>query len=190
MTVNNIRKHLEDRGYPTEKPGYFPVWLDENENVAYFPLYNLSGRLVGYQRYNPTGVKGKDSYKELDENKKYYTYVIRENTDRNVPYIAMFGLHTLKRHKNYIFVVEGIFDAVKIMKLGEPVIAVLANKPKPLRNFFFCLQKITIGILDAGETNNPVCDICFSVPNSYKDVGEMPQEKVNEFIEKILKSLK
>lgn len=186
--AEDIRKHLEDRGVVPYDPKY-PVYMDTEVDVAYFPLFNLSGRFVGYQRYNPEGTKGKESYKVDKENKKYYTYVTRENPEKNVPYTALYGLHTLDK-RPYLFIVEGIFDAVKLIKMEEPVVAVLANNPKQLKNFFFVLQKKVISIEDrdlAGSKLKRLADKSFVVPEPYKDLGEMPQKEVIKFIKSIKK---
>ena len=105
----NIKQHLIDRGIVPYNPRY-PVYIDKENNVAFFPLFNLSGKFVGYQRYNPDGIKGKNSYKVDNKNKKYYTYVSKENPEKNILHIALYGLHTLDKRK-YVFIVEGIFFA-------------------------------------------------------------------------------
>lgn len=184
----DIRKHLEDRGIAPYDPKY-PVYMDTKGDIAYFPLFNLSGKFVGYQRYNPKGIKGKESYKVDKEQKKYYTYVTRENPEKNIPHIALYGLHTLDK-RSYLFIVEGIFDAAKLIKMGEPVVAVLANHPKQLKNFFFALQKKIIAIEDrdeAGGKLKSLADKSFTVPEPYKDLGDMPQKEVVEFIKSIKK---
>lgn len=180
-----IEKHLEDRGIILNDRR-FPVMVDKEEDVAYFPLFNLSGKFVGYQRYNPKGSKGTGSYKIDDKLKKYYSYITKENPDKKVHYLAVYGLHTLDK-RNYVFVVEGVFDAVKLIKINEPVIAVLANDPKKLKNFFFVLQKKVIAILDddtAGKKLKKLSHKYYTVSNN-KDLGDMDVEDVKIFINKI-----
>lgn len=45
-----IETHLEDRDVKLNDKR-FPVMVDKENDVAYFPLFNLSGKFVGYQRY-------------------------------------------------------------------------------------------------------------------------------------------
>jgi hypothetical protein len=181
-----ILEHLKERGVPDSAA----VLVDETEGYAYFLLYNFSGKLVGVQRYLPDGYKERDrAYKKahnfgsLDESKlKYLTKVTRENPERNIPQLAVYGLHTLDE-RPFVFVVEGIFDAVKLESLGLPVIAVLANAPKKLVNFFFVLQKKVIVWKDrdkASEGLDEVADVSITTPEPYEDLGDMPLEKVKE----------
>ena len=184
-----IEQHLKDRGINLKNQLKYPVYIDKEKDVAYFPLFNLSGKFVGYQRYNPKGGKGKDSYKLSKNDKKYYTYATKENPEKKVSSIVLYGLHTLDK-RPYVFVVEGIFDAVKLIKLNEPVVAVLSNDPKKLKNFFFILQKKVIAICDsddnkAGNKLKRIANKCYFTPSPYKDLGDMPNKEVKSFIKSI-----
>lgn len=181
-----IETHLENRDIVLNDIR-FPVMVDKEKDVAYFPLFNLSGKFIGYQRYNPKGYKGTGSYKIDNELKKYYSYVTKENPDKKVSYIAVYGLHTLDERR-YVFVVEGVFDAVKLIRIGEPVIAVLANDPKKLKNFFFVLQKKIIAILDSDKAGRKLKNIShkyYVVPEEGQDLGDMELNDVQFFINKI-----
>jgi hypothetical protein len=48
------------------------VWVDENEGVATFPLWNLTGQLIGYQRYKSNADKAK---KNNPREGRYFTRV-------------------------------------------------------------------------------------------------------------------
>ena len=185
ITRMNIKQHLIERGFLLDDP-FFPVFVDTVENVASFPLYNLTGKLVGFHYYNPIGYKGTGSYKATI--RKYETKVTRENDNPKVPQLAVYGLHTLSDDKPYVFVVEGVFDAVKLMRLGYPVIAVLSNDPKPLKNFFFLLQKKIIVIADSNLRGRELTDMrsmsdfLYHVSEKYGDLGNMTLEQVEKFI--------
>jgi hypothetical protein len=187
-----IEKHLLSRGVDPNKTA---VIIDEESGFATFLLYNLSGQLVGYQQYNPKGTKdfpgrGKHASKFSEDQKslmKYYTYIGRGG-DKSTHKIAVWGVETLDE-RQYLFVTEGIFDAIKVKNAGHPVIAVLANHPKPLRDWFRALAKFVIAIEDndaAGKKLSTVADASYVVPEPYHDLGDMPQEEVNVFIKKIL----
>ena len=165
----------------------WPRYLNLN-----FILFNLSGKFVGYQRYNPEGLKGKDSYKLPNDAKKYFTYVTKEDPEKNISAIGLYGLHTLDK-RLHVFIVEGVFDAIKLIRVNQPVIAVLANDPKKIKNFFFILQKKIIVIADndkAGKKLKNLSKTSYAVPESFKDLGDMPLDEVNKFVNNILKGLK
>jgi hypothetical protein len=183
----DIENYLKGRDVDPHNNSQFPVFMDKEKNVAYFPLFNLSGKWTGYQRVNPEGTKthSKDKIKQDDE--KYYTYVTRENPEKNIPQISVYGLHTLDK-RPFVFVTEGIFDAAKLIKLGLPAVAVLMNDPKIMKNFFYALQKKVIAIVDkdvAGNKLKKLGHYSYTVPDPYKDLGDMPLKEVREFIKSI-----
>lgn len=196
VTQGELEKHLRSRGVDALKT---KVVIDEESGIATFLLYNLSGQLIGYQRYNPTGTKQHQGRrnkgaKRHDPNivsqMKYYTYVGKEG-DKRFPKLAVWGLESLD-DRPYVFVVEGIFDAVKLQNAGQPAIAALANHPKPLKGWFRMLGKHVIVVNDndaAGGKLTSLGDSSFVVPDEWKDLGDMPQHEVNEFVADVLEAL-
>jgi len=178
----NITKHLKSRGVDPEKT---KVVLDTKNNLAVFLLYNLSGQLVGYQQYNPTAPKsGKGGIKRKDQ--KYFTYVAK----RYKNLLGVWGLETV-RDEPFLFVTEGIFDAVKLHNEGLPAVAVLGNNPKTLRPWLQILKatKKIIVVADndkAGKKLGNMGDISINTPEPYKDLGEMPQEEVLSWLKEKL----
>lgn len=184
-TLNNLLTHLKSRGVDPESTD---VIMDDETGIATFLLYNLSGQLVGYQRYNPNGdKKGRGD----DLASKYFVYVTKESEHSSK--IAVWGLQYIDPNKSHIFVTEGIFDAIKIKNAGHPVVAVLTNNPLPLKAWFKSMSKTIIAITDndaAGQKLSKFGDVSFTVPEPYKDLGDMPQDKVNKFVEDIMSSEK
>jgi len=175
--INNIEAHLRDRGLD---PDNIHVIIDKENGLATFLLYNLSGQLVGYQRYNPMGDK-KDHTNSLSA--KYFTWVTKES--EKTAKLAVWGTEFIDPDNPNLFVTEGIFDAVKIHNAGLPVVAVLGNNPKVLKSWFAILNKHTIAVIDndaAGKSLANLTDEHFVTPAPYKDLGEMPQGAVNKFL--------
>ena len=186
--IREIEQHLRSRGVDPEKTN---VILDKESGTAVFLLYNLTGQLVGYQRYNPKGIKGKDSPKADPKLRKYYTYVTRAD-DKNVA-INVWGLDTYDKNDKYLFVTEGIFDANKIHMAGYPAIAILnATGDKQLRTWLKLLPQAIISISDndsAGQKIRKLSDHMVITPDPYEDLGDMPQNEVNSFLEQVVKNL-
>lgn len=171
-----IEDHLRRRGIDPSKTY---VVIDKENGIATFMLYNLSGQLVGYQRYNPKGDK-KDHTNSLMA--KYYTYVTKE--DSKTAKIAVWGLESFSPDDSFFFMTEGIFDAVKLHNAGYPAIALLSNNPKVLKSWLSALPQKKIVVADndeAGSKLEKFGDLVIHVPTEYKDVGDMPQEMVNSF---------
>jgi len=186
-----IEQHLLSRGVD---PSRIHLLIDKDTNTATFLLYNLSGKLIGYQQYNPAGSKSfrqskDEKYKDLA---RYWTYVTKGGEFNNKREIAVWGLDTYDLSKE-LFLTEGIFDAAKIHNAGYAAIATLSNDPEPVKEWFRIIgkQKIIIAILDnddnnAGNALSKYAHKSYKTPDPYKDLGEMPQEEVNEFINSIL----
>lgn len=181
----DIENHLKERGIDFNKTN---VVVNKTNNVAYFFLYNLSGQLVGYQYYNPTGLKAiRSNFKDQDPLNlnllKYKSYVSNNE-------IAVYGLETYDLKSKYLFIVEGIFDSIKIHNAGYPAIATLSNDvTKSTRNWIKTLPQEIIVIYDNDEAGKRLIKLghrAFTSPKPYKDIGEMPQTEVNEFLNKIL----
>lgn len=192
-----IRSHLISRGLDPDRIG---LVVDEKTNTATFFLYNLSGKLVGYQQYNPAGEKGFSHRNSKADRSlmKYYTYVSGNTKDRTKE-IAVWGLDTYQSDHPYLFLVEGIFDAVSLHNVGVPAIALLANDPdQKTLTWLRTLPQKRIVICDndqseskekknlAGNKLAKAGHVAYTVPQPYKDLNEMPQEEVSKFIEGIL----
>lgn len=102
-------EHLKSRGVDPNKTFYIH---DEQSNDTYFFLYNLSGECVGYQKYNPDLPK-QDG---LGSEARYFTWTTKEPSGHSK--ISVYGLETYDMNKNYFFVVEGIFDIIKIHNMA------------------------------------------------------------------------
>lgn len=181
----DISSHLKSRGVDIDKTR---VVVDEKDGVAYFFLYNLSGKIVGYQRYNPSGVKSISGNKRQT---KVDLSLLRYKTFRNKDEIVVYGIESYDIKSKYLFVVEGIFDCIKIQNAGYPAIAVLSNNPSnDIKSWIKTLPQEIIVIADKDDAGSKLKKIGhrnFVAPAGYKDLGEMPQYVVNSFLKQIIK---
>ncbi len=151
---------------------------------AHFLLYSLSGKLVGYQRYNPIGDKKSHSNK-IGEAAKYYTYMAKGEN-------SYWGAHSFNLNLPYIFIAEGIFNAVKAQNAGHPCFAMLSSCPsKSSVGFLNTLpqKKIIICDNDGGAKGvfRGVRGAKIYPPEKYGDLGDMPQLEATNFLNKIIK---
>lgn len=182
----NLRQHLKDRHMNVEK--YSSVWIDEEEGVATFGLYNLSGQLVGYQQYKPFATKDHKLEKE-PRNMKYFTHATLEGKTKAA---VVFGLETVNMMEDkFVFLTEGIFDVVRLHNYGLSAIAVLCNNPDHLDSFLSALPAKTVAVCDnnaAGKKLAKHADVSFTVPTV--DLGDMTDEELNSFVYSMLRALK
>jgi hypothetical protein len=179
MHMVTIYDNLAQRHMDVNRTG---LYVDPIHNTATFLLYNLSGQLVGYQRYNPNGTKEKNN----SDTGRYFTYAIKEGEKNRR--IAVWGVDTIQLDSSVLFVTEGIFDANRIHLAGYPAIAILSNASNALKGFFAAFNRPTIAIMDddkAGQEAGKMTTHAFTVPAPYHDLDEMPQSEVEHFLGQI-----
>lgn len=177
--VTNIREHLMSRDMDCSKQA--GLFICDTEQVATFLLYNLSRQIVGYQQYRPNGGKGDRSvHPKL---MKYYNYISKPCASKDAQ-IAVWGVQTVNFKTNYVFLTEGIFDAVKLHNLGLEAVAVLCNNPKHIKSWIRGLNKFTISICDndaAGRKLASLADLAL-FPEEDKDLGDMTESEVIQLL--------
>jgi hypothetical protein len=174
-------QHLKDRHMDLN---LHTVWVDVDAGVATFPLWNLSGQMVGYHTYRPGGSKDKKN----DPGGRYYTARGEKLIPRQCQTVAVWGMESWSL-SNTLFVTEGIFDACRLTQLGISAVAALANDPDgSMRNWFMMVRR-----------NRPVVAVCDNDPagrklakiasrtvtvDSSKDLGDATEEYVRNLIER------
>lgn len=180
----DIKKHLKDRGINPDKT---QLIIDEESGDTFFFLYNFSGQMVGYQKYNSLYDKKGQSSKKLGDPRKtkYYNWVGDEPDGKK---IAVWGLESIKISDKYIFITEGIFDIARAHEAGFPGVAVLCNDPNPQLGFWLkTLPQTKIVIYDndinkAGEKLIKLGDYAFCVPKG-KDLNDLSPDEAKTFLQ-------
>lgn len=170
----DLIQHLKDRGM---NPSLYQVHYDNEQNIVTFYLYNFSGIIVGYQQYRPDKVE-----KKVNDPKegRYFTYLPRQVD-------GLFGLEVLNPTIKTIYIVEGIFKAAVLHRLGYNAIAVLTSSPKRLKTLFRILKQ-TYTLIAIGDNDNGGSLLINSVKKgskSPKDLDEMSDKDIINFINTI-----
>ena len=169
----DIRSHLKSRHVDLS---LHKVYIDEIEYCATFPLWNLSGQMVGYQTYRPDSDKVQKNNPKLG---RYYTH-------RNKETIGVWGLESWYL-SNVLFVTEGIFDAARLTHYGASAIATLSNDPNnSTREWMYSVRsnRFVVSVCDAGPSGNKLKKLghkFFQFENG--DLGDAS----DEIVKKILK---
>jgi DNA primase len=169
--MKTVLEHLKDRHVDLE---LHRPWIDEEERVAAFYLYNQSGCIIGYQQYRPDADKTKNNH---PKEARYFTY-------RKQPTLAVWGLESLYLTPHVVFLTEGIFDAARLTERGYSALAALTNNPtKDLRNWLSMLNRKVVAVCDndsAGRRLAKFGDV--SVFTEDKDLGEADDEFVTRLL--------
>lgn len=166
-----VLEHLKDRHVDLN---LHRPWIDEDERVAVFYLYNLSGSIIGYQQYRPDADKMKDNHPKEG---RYFTY-------RKQPTLAVWGVESLHLTPHVVFLTEGVFDAARLTERGYSALAVLTDDPtKDLRNWLSMLNRKVVAVCDndkAGRRLAKFGDV--AVFTEDKDLGEADDEYVTRLL--------
>jgi hypothetical protein len=177
QNANQLKCHLEDRHMNLDLHN---VIL--SDQVATILLYNLSGQLVGYQRYNPSfpsAFPGDGKQSNLRD-RRYYNYVSEGK-------IGLFGLESFHLNSPCVFVTEGVFDACRLTKRGACAVAMLTNTPSSsMKNFLRCLAKPLIAICDNDAAGRKLRSVghYYETVQEGKDLGECPEDFVDFLLAK------
>lgn len=179
--IDNFHQHLVNRDLSIFIDD---VFINYPEQVVTFPLWNLSGRLVGYHTYRPDGPKHDHVKPHLA---KYFTFVTKDGTKHSQ--MTPYGLPELDYSSPIVCLTEGIFDCLTVRRAGFNSLAALTNNPKPLRNLLFMLPfPIIVGVLDgdsAGSKLSKCCTHTITCPPD-KDANDMGRDWVRSQINKVI----
>lgn len=172
-----MREHLISRNVDLNL--HTPVIAPE---VSTFLLYNMSGQIVGYQRYNPSfpsAFPGDGRQTNLRD-RRYYNYVSSGQ-------IGMFGLESYRANTKCVFITEGIFDCCRLTKRGATSFAVLTNNPSTsMRNFLLCLGVPIVAVCDDDPSGVKLrkAGHYFETVQDGKDLGECSETFVDYLLNK------
>lgn len=181
--MTNLTVHLEERNLNLNL--YNNVFVSEEENLVVFYLWNLMGQMVGFQQYRPHKDK---MNKELQPRElRYFTYLSKEE-ETNTHSLVAWGLELLNPKQKRVFVVEGVFDAVKLHNLGLNALAVLSCDPKQLKGWLFSMGYEVVPVCEDDKAGKKLAKLSSNGDVVYlengQDLGDMTQKDVNELFSK------
>lgn len=135
---NYFENHLRGRMGPMYDKVIEKSVVDWDNEIITFYLWNLSGQLKGFQRYNWKG--SKKNHNSVDG--KYFS-VSKSG-------LSFFGLDYFDTTKKTTYICEGIFDAISLMQFGN-ALAVLTNDPKHLSEQLSLLPGEKVAVCDDGK---------------------------------------
>ncbi|MBX5010922.1 hypothetical protein HJB67_13255 [Rhizobium lentis] len=163
--MGDIARHLSERHTDV---GNYSVSIDEEGGVATFLLFDLSGAIAGYQQYRPAADKAKKNHPREG---RYFTY---KSPGRH----AVFGMESWS-WSDPLYLVEGVFDCVRLHNLGLSAIATLSNDPRPLRSWLWTTGRRLHAICDAGVAGQKLAKFAHRhVTCTEKDLGAMTNAEV------------
>lgn len=172
--METLADHLERRNFPLV---FHPdTVLNHEERTVTFPLWDLSGRMTGYQQYRPDS---KDKKSNNKEHARYYTHNDRWKS-------VMWGTNTIQWNKPFIFVQEGVFDACPFHHFNIPAVAILSYNNveayKALRSTGKKLFTIADGDKSGRKLLKTISDGRWLGYSDYHDVSDIPLGKLFQMI--------
>lgn len=175
LSIMTLTDHLRARHLDLNL--HHPM-IDDEEGVATFYLWNLSGQLVGYQQYRPGADK---QAKNHPKDGRYYTY-------RKQPTVAVWGVESLHLTPGVVFVTEGIFDACRLTERGVSALAVLSNDPSAdVGNFLSMLNRLVVVVADNDKAGRRLAKFgSVAVFTDEKDLGDANDEFVVNLVRRFV----
>jgi len=166
MTRDETLQHLKDRGMMT----FLYPDLSVGEGVVSFPLYDFGGRWVGYQDYRPFAERNCRNVREA----RYFTYLPRTVN-------GYFGVQSLAHSTGKFYVVEGVFKAAKLHRLGYPALALMGSETRQHKSQLNLLGRPYVGIGDNDSAGRKFARALrgFTSPT---DLDEMTNKQVLEML--------
>lgn len=171
-TDRRLAEHLRQRGM---QPLKYNIVYDAAEGIITFPLYNGAAKQVGYQAYRPDMTDKKINDPKLS---RYFTY-LPSGVD------GVFGLECIDETRRDIYIVEGVFKAGILHRLGYNAIAVLTNHPKRLKPWFKILRA-RFNLIAIGDNDNAGKKLVTTLGNGFqspKDLDEMTDQEIVNLLE-------
>jgi len=175
-----MKDHLRNRWFDTEK---YPNMTVDAESAT-FRLWNLSGKLVGYQTYTPSLPK---IHVDDPRQARYYTWVTKPEASKNAE-LAVWGLETVAWNGRYLFLTEGVFDACRLHWHGLPAVAVLSCNPVPLKSWLTAMPQHKVACVQGDKAGSKLAkfgDSCVMLPEG-EDVGSLTETQFKEYFGKYL----
>jgi hypothetical protein len=175
--TETLRQHMIRRGC---NPSNYTCVVDEETRTATFVLFAPgTGKVTGYHTYKPEGPKTREGKGFNPKDLRYFTKHLG-STDE----ILFFGAEKLDFGKKNLYLVEGIFDAVKFHTLGHNCLAVLCNNPVPLKSFLNASPFHVVGVLDADAAGKKLAKYCdeYILCEDGKDPGDLELLEITELL--------
>lgn len=182
----NVIVHLLSRG--ASNLNLYDLHIAEDS--ATFMLYGVKNFLNNSPNIKPLGFQ---TYRPYVQNKKtnhprdsrYFTYQPKSKVLQDT---VVFGLERLENKPDFLYITEGIFEAMTLHRLGYPAIAVLTASPsKYLKDCLSALAKESVWAGDNDPAGNKswlskACDHRLLLD---KDLDETPDTVIINAVSKI-----
>lgn len=172
--MKTLRDHLSERRLNPAL--YSGVSLDEENTVATFPLWNLSGRMVGFQQYRPLTPKSNQS---KPNEQRYFTVASKVG---KVSELLVFGTERLSHRNKVLFVAEGVFDVSPLHARNSNALGMLTNNPKHLYEFVRSLGYHVVALCEGDRAGKAMANLGNEVvylPEG-KDPADMPDSWLDD----------
>lgn len=131
--------HLFNRGFDFDIFHDISRSIDWENEVVTFYIYNLSGQIIGFQKYQWD--KPKRSKELKPSELKYFSHITNKS-------IALFGLQYFDKNQKNIYLVEGVWDAITLIARGYNALAVLSNNSNKLKNWLYTMPYDFLPVCD------------------------------------------
>ncbi len=157
---------------------YQGMTVDHFSQTVTFPLWNLSGEMVGFQAHKPLA----QGFQRGDPSDARYHTIIPTKSKR----VTAFGVELLDPKQEVLFIAEGIFDVAPLHARKVNALAVLCNNPKHLHRWLRSLGYTVVALVEGDRAGQRIAKLAHKaefLPEG-KDPADMPDSWFDELVEK------
>lgn len=167
-----LNEHLKERHLQIDR--YNGIMITNEESII-FPLWNLSGQMVGYQQYRPNASKDK---KNNPREGRYYTSIHGNKYNKQ---IGMWGLESYHYNNKVLVITEGIFDCCRLHNLNIPAVALLSSSSGFYKNWLTSTGRKIYKVEDShGSLLGPYENL--NIPYYRNDIGDCTSDEIIDSI--------
>lgn len=168
-----VTEHLKSRHLDLH---LHKVWISEKLYCASFPIWNLSGQLLGYQRYRPGASKALNNDPREG---RYFTRLVDGD-------VGVWGLESWSLSST-LFIAEGIFDAARLTERGYSAICTFSNDVSPaLARWLWITRqnRYVVAVCDNDAAGSKLAKYASTSHVVYgsKDIAEASDDYVSTFL--------
>ncbi|ODS23601.1 hypothetical protein AB835_08290 [Candidatus Endobugula sertula] len=177
MNTETLEAHLSKRRLLPDL--YGGITVDSENDIVTFPLWNLSGQMVGFQQYRrgaPKACHGKPS------EQKYFTLLSKAGGRHSM--LSCFGLDLLGSHSKVVFLGEGVLDISPLHLRKANALAVLMNDPKPLKRWLRSWGYHLVALCEGDKAGRKLANVAHE--SVYLPEGQDPGDQPNSWFDNLV----
>ena len=174
----DLTKHLQSRKYEVDR--YSHHFLDYENEIATFYLFDEVGRWTGYQKYNPNSF---DKKVNNSADGRYFNHNQRGE-------LCVWGLEVIDSRDEYLFITESIFKSAAIHSAGFNSITQLTSGcSERFLRYVDSFSRLGMKVFFVGDFDKAGLEFSKYRPGGFMTERDLDESPTNELRELLLRKV-